>query len=92
LLYEIDDIARFPEAGNFLSYARQVLCAHESAGKKKGSGLKKMGNAHFKWAFSQAACLMVRPVPAVKGWMPRQEKKGKRKALAILEAKIGRTV
>jgi hypothetical protein len=36
---------------------------------------------------------MLRSVPAVKAWMRRQEKKkGKRKALSILEAKIGRTV
>jgi transposase len=93
LLYEIDDIGRFPEAGNFLSYARLVQCEHSSAGKVKGSGPKKMGNAHLKWAFSEAACLLIRAVPAVKGWVQRQEKKkGKRKALAILEAKIGRTV
>jgi transposase len=93
LLYEIDAIARFPEAGNFLSYARLVRCEHSSAGKVKGSGPKKMGNAHLKWAFSEAACLMLRAVPAVKGWMQRQEKKrGKRKALAILEARIGRCV
>jgi hypothetical protein len=32
-------------------------------------------------------------LPAVKAWMHRQERKrGKRKALSILEAKIGRTV
>ena len=93
LLYEIDDIRRFPEAGNFLSYARLVRCEHSSAGKVKGSGPRKMGNAHLKWAFSEAACLMIRAVPAVKAWMQRQErKKGKRKALAILEAKVGRTV
>ena len=41
LLYEIDQIGRFPEVGNFLSYARLVRCEHESAGKKKGSGGKK---------------------------------------------------
>jgi transposase len=93
LLYEIDDIKRFPEAGNFLSYSRLVRCEHSSAGKVKGSGPKKVGNAHLKWAFSEAACLMIRSVPAVKGWMQRQEKKrGKRKALAVLEAKLGRTV
>jgi hypothetical protein len=52
-----------------------------------------MGNALLKWAFSEAACLMIRAVPAVKSWVQRQErKKGKRKALSILEAKIGRTV
>jgi transposase len=93
LLYEIDDIKRFPEAGNFLSYSRLVRCEHSSAGKVKGSGKKKIGNAHLKWAFSEAACLMIRAVPAVKSWMQRQEKKrGKRKALAVLEAKLGRTV
>jgi transposase len=92
-LYEIDDMRRFPEPGNFLSYSRLVRCVHESAGKTKGSGPKKVGNAHLKWAFSEAACLMLRSCLPVKGWMQRQgKKKGKRKALSILEAKIGRTV
>jgi transposase len=93
LLYEIDRIDRFPEVGNFLSYSRLVRCEHSSAGKVKGSGGKKIGNAHLKWAFSEAACLMIRAVPAVKAWVQRQQaKRGKRKALSILEAKIGRTV
>jgi transposase len=93
LLYEIDDIARFPEPGHFLSYSRLVRCAHESAGKVKGSGGKKIGNAHLKWAFSEVACLMLRSCPGAKAWLQRQsKKKGKRKALAILEAKLGRTV
>jgi len=36
---------------------------------------------------------MIRAVPAVKSWMQRQEKKrGKRKALSVLEAKLGRAV
>jgi transposase len=93
MLYEIDQAERFPEAGNFLSYARLVRCAHESAGKKKGSGGKKIGNAHLKWAFSEAACLMLRAWPDAKKWLQRQERKrGKKKALSVLEAKIGRTV
>jgi transposase len=93
LLYEIDTIARFPEAGNFLSYSRLVRCSHESAGKVKGSGGKKIGNGHLKWAFSEAACLMLRSCLPVKSWMQRQEKKrGKRKALSLLEAKLGRAV
>jgi transposase len=93
LLYEIDAIGRFPEVGNFLSYSRLVRCAHSSAGKVTGTGRKKIGNAHLKWAFSEAACLMIRAVPAVKGWVRRQEKKrGKRKALSVLEAKLGRAV
>jgi transposase len=93
LLYEIDTIARFPEVGNLLSYSRLVRCEHESAGKKKGSGGKKIGNAHLKWAFSEAACLMIRSCLPVKAWLQRQEKKrGKKKALSVLEAKIGRAV
>jgi transposase len=93
LLYEIDQIGRFPEAGNFLSYSRLVRCSHVSAGKVKGSGGKKIGNAHLKWAFSEAACLMLRSLPAAKAWMQRQERKrGKKKALSILEAKLGRAV
>src|SRR5689334_14000445 len=63
---------RFPEVGNFLSYSRLVRCEHESAGKKKGSGGKKIGNAHLKWAFSEAACLMLRAVPAAKKWLAKQ--------------------
>ena len=93
LLYEIDRIGRFPEAGNLLSYSRLVRCEHESAGKKKGAGGRKIGNAHLKWALSEAACLMLRTSAKAKAWMARQEKKrGKRKALGILEAKLGRAV
>jgi transposase len=91
MLYEIHDIKRFPEVGNFMSYARLVRCEHESAGKKKGYGGKKIGNAHLKWALGEAACLMLRSCEPAKRWMQRQEKKrGKPKALGILEAKLGR--
>jgi transposase len=93
LLYEIHDIRRFPEAGQFLSYARLVRCAHESAGKKKGSGGKKIGNANLKWAFSEAVCQFLRCSERAKKWLARQEKKhGKKKALAILAARLGRSL
>ena len=93
LLYEIHDIRRFAAVGNFLSYARLVRCAHESAGKTKGSGGKKIGNPHLRWAFSEAACLFLRQSERAKQWMQRQEKKrGKGKALGILAAKLGRAV
>ncbi len=93
MLYEIDAIRRFAEVGNFLSYARLVSCTHESAGKVKGVGGRKIGNAHLKWAFSEAASLMLRSFAPAKSWMQRQSKKrGTKKAHAILEAKIGRTV
>jgi transposase len=35
-------------------YARLVKCPKESAGKLYGYGGQKMGNAHLKWAFSEA--------------------------------------
>jgi transposase len=93
MLYEIHDIRRFPKAGNFLSYARLVKCAHESAGKRLGTGGKKIGNAHLKWAFSEATVLLMRQLPAAKEYVQQLAKKhGKGKALSILSARLGRTV
>jgi transposase len=93
LLYEIHDIRRFPEVGQFLSYARLVRCTHESAGKKQGTGGNKIGNAHLKWAFSEAACLFVRESEQAKKWLARREKKhGKARALGALAARLGRAV
>src|ERR1700710_2096559 len=69
LLYEVDDMNRFPDAGNFLSSSRLGRGEHSSAGKVKGSGGKKIGNAHLKWAFSEAACLMLRSCPEAKSWL-----------------------
>ena len=44
ILYEIDDVKRFAEVGNFLSYSRLVACTHESADKVKGVGGRKTGD------------------------------------------------
>jgi len=93
LRYEIHDIGRFPEVGQFLSYARLVRCAHESAGKRQGTGGNKIGNAHLKWAFSEAACLFLRESDQAKKWLARREKKhGTARALGALAARLGRTV
>ncbi len=93
LLYEIGDIRRFERVGPFLSYARLVRPAKESAGKRVGSSNAKMGNAHLKWAFREAAALMTRHEPAVKAWAARKAKThGKGKAQAILASKLGRAV
>src|SRR5947207_3665434 len=93
LLYEIHDIRRFPEVGQFLSYARLVRCAHESAGKKQGTGGNKIGNAHLKWAFSEATCLFLRESEQAKQWLARREKKyGKARALGAFAARLGRAV
>jgi transposase len=93
MLYEIHEIQRFPKVGNFLSYARLVRCAHESAGKRCGFGNRKIGNAHLKWAFSEATVLMMKQSAEAKRFVARKERKhGKAKALAILGAKLGRAI
>ena len=77
----------------FASYSRLVKCSHESAGKKTAGHGNKIGNAHLKWAFSEASLLMLRELPAAKSFVAKLEKKhGKAKALSILAARIGRTV
>ncbi len=70
-----------------------MRCAHESAGKKQGTGGNKIGNAHLKWAFAEATCLLLRASPRAKAWLARREKKhGKKRALGALAARLGRAV
>ena len=67
LLYEIHVIDRFPRVQDFVSYCRLVKCAQESAGKRLGTSGAKIGKAHLKWAFSEAAVLFRRAHPAGTG-------------------------
>jgi transposase len=93
LLDETHDLRRFPEVGQFLAYARLVRCAHESAGKKQGTGGNRIGNAHRNWAFCEAAGLFLRESAQAKRWLTRRQKKhGKARALGALAARLGRTV
>jgi len=93
LLYEIEDIARFPRVQDFVSYSRLVKCAKESNGKKYGTAGKKIGNAHLRWAFSEAAQLFLKQnEPGRKYLQKITNKHGKGKALSILAHKLGRTV
>jgi len=93
LLYEIHDINRFPRVQDFCSYGRLIKGTHQSAGKTYGHSGKKIGNAHLKWAFSEAACLLIRCRPAVQKHKEKLEKKhGKAKALRIVAHKLGRGV
>ena len=93
ILYEIQDIHRFPTVQDFASYSRLVKCAKESAGKRYGYSGGKIGNAHLKWAFSEAAVLFLRANPEGLKYKQRLEKKhGKSKALSILAHKLGRAV
>jgi transposase len=93
LHYEIHDIDRFPRVQDFASYCRLVKCAKESAGKRLGTSGKKIGNAHLKWAFSEAAVLFLRNNPQGQKYLARLEKKhDKGKALTILAHKLARAV
>ena len=93
ILYEIEDIKRFPSVQDFASYSRLVKCSKESNGKKYGSSGKKIGNAHLKWAFSEAAVLFLKGNEPGKRYLDRlANKHGKGKALSILAHKLGRAV
>lgn len=93
MLYEIHTIDRFPSVGKFLSYCRLVKGSHTSNGKSYGSPGKKIGNAHLKWAFSEAIPLLKRCCPEVKSFCQRIEKKhSAARANSYLAVKLGRAV
>ena len=93
IIYEIHRIDRFPTVNDFASYARLVRVTKTSAGKSCGTSSKKIGNVYLKWAFSEAACLMLRDCkPAQKFKQKLERRQPKSKALGTLTHKLGRTV
>ena len=93
MLYEIHDIKRFPTVGQFLSYCRLVRGSHTSAGKTYGSPGKKIGNAHFKWAFSEAVPLLKRVARKSKPSPTGSKRNTARPApILYLAVKLGRAV
>ena len=93
LRYEIHRIDRFPSVQDFASYSRLVKCSKASGGQRLGTSGKKIGNAHLKWAFSEAASLFLRNNPQGQKLLARLEKKhDKGKALSLLAHKLGRAV
>jgi transposase len=93
ILYEIQDITRFPRVQDFASYARLIRPKKTSAGKSYGSGNGRIGNSYVKWAFSEAVVLFLRETREVQPYIRRMERKyGKDKAKGILAHRLGRTV
>ena len=93
ILYEIGDISRFESVQKFASYSRLVKCKAESAGKVYGTQGNKIGNAHLKWAFSEAAVLYIRNNESGKQYIAKLEKRmPKSKALSALAHKLGRAI
>jgi transposase len=93
LLDEIHQIARFPRVQEFASYGRLGKCAQESGGTRVGTSGTKIGNAHLKWAFSEAATLCLRGNAPGQKYLARLENKHDQgKALSILAHKLARAV
>jgi transposase len=93
LLYAIHPSERFPSVQAFASYCRLVKCAKESGGKRVGTSGKKIGNAHLKWAFSEAAALLLRNNEAGQTYLASLAKKpDKGQALTILAHTLARAV
>jgi transposase len=93
ILYEVQDIQRFPRPQQFASYARLIRPVKESGGKRTGSSNSKIGNAYLKWAFSEAVVLFLRETREAQPYIRRLEHKyGKDKAKGILAHRLGRTV
>ena len=93
LLYEMHQIERFPRVQDFASYCRLVKCAKESAVKRSATSGTKIGHAHLKWAFSEAAVLCLRDHPAGQKFLTRLEKKHSQgKALTIFAHQWARAV
>jgi transposase len=93
ILYEIGNIDRFESVQRFASYARLVKCKAESAGKSYGTQGNKIGNAHLKWAFSEAAVLYLKGNTKAQDYLLKLQKRmSKAKALSALAHKLGRCV
>ena len=93
LLYEIHNSHRFPRRQDFISSCRRVQCAKSSAGKRLGTSGAKSGNAHLKWAFSDAAVLCLSNHPAAQKYLARLENKhGQGKALTLVAQQLARAV
>jgi len=93
IIYEVGDIHRFESVQKFASYARLVKCKAESAGKSYGTQGNKIGNAHLKWAFSEAAVLYLRGNKKAQNYLQKLQKRmTKAKAISVLAHKLGRCV
>jgi hypothetical protein len=58
-----------------------------------GFGEQKIGNAHLRWAFGEAACLFLRSSERAKEWKKKQlRKRPEGQVLAILVARLARAV
>ncbi len=88
VLYEVDDLERFPTVRDFCSYALLSPPDSLSAGKIVGTQGRKIGNHYLKWSFMQAALIAKRAGPIKKYADRLTAKHGKRRANTILAHRI----
>src|SRR5262249_23769989 len=92
-LYAIHPIDRFASVQAFASYARLLTGSKASGGHRLGTAGKKIGNAHLKGAFAEAAPLFLRHTPQGQNLLARWETKHDTgKALRMLAHQRGRAV
>ncbi len=75
IILETGDIKRFPNAGNYLSYARCVNTQKISNGKSKGRGNRKNGNRYLGLAYMQASHLAAIWEPKIKRFYQKKQTK-----------------
>ena len=93
LRYESPQLNRCPRGQEVASSARGGTCATEAGGQREGTSGSKIGQAHLKWAFSEAAVLFLRDHAAAQQYLARLEHKhGQGKALTVLAQKLARAV
>lgn len=90
MLYEIHKIERFPSVQKFCSYARLVKPVRSSSGKRTGGGGGRIGNQHLKWAFSEAAILLIRNSERAKEYLEKLKLRYPvSKAISIIAHRLG---
>jgi transposase len=93
MLYEVQDINRFPTVQQFSSYSMLVRPVKESDGKRAGRSNKRIGNHHLKWAIKEAVILMLRDCEPAKEHVAKLERKyNKGKARGLFSQKLGRAI
>jgi transposase len=93
LLYEIQDLARFPRVPDVVSACRLVQGAKESNHKRLGTSGKKIGNGPLRGALAEAAVLFLRQNhPGKADFAKLQHHPGNAKAWPVLGHQRARRV
>jgi transposase len=88
---ETGDIARFPSAGHYVSYCRNVGSRHTSNGKLKSHGNTKNGNRYLAWAWLEAAHFAIRYHAPIRSYYQRKQARSHRLvALKAVAHKLSR--